>query len=139
MAGGVDNCLAFYGLYTLVRDLRGNKPVSTAQAITNAKRIIGLERTFGIFHEVNIQHWFLSRRGWLHQDVGRLLHGTIHFAAAIGVLLLLFFFFPKDYRLWRNTLAFTTGLALIGFYFFPLMPPRLLPAHYHFVDTHKTI
>ena len=27
---------------------------------------------------------------------------------------------------WRNTLAFTTGLALLGFSLFPLMPPRLL-------------
>ena len=33
-----------------------------------------------------------------------------------------------DYPLWRNTLAVATGLALIGFALFPLMPPRLLPA-----------
>jgi membrane-associated phospholipid phosphatase len=128
---------AFYALYTLIRDLRGTKPVSTAQAFTNAKRIMGLERTFGIFHEVALQRWFLSDR-WLIKACDD-FYGTIHFAAAIGVLLLLFFCFPKDYRLWRNTLAFTTGLALIGFYFFPLMPPRLLPAHYHFVDTLKSI
>jgi membrane-associated phospholipid phosphatase len=54
-------------------------------------------------------------------------------------LILLFFRFPSHYRLWRNTLAFTTGLALIGFYFFPLLPPRLLPPQYHFVDTLRTI
>ena len=33
----------------------------------------------------------------------------------------------NDYPLWRNTLAVATALALIGFAFFPLMPPRLLP------------
>ncbi len=43
--------------------------------------------------------------------------------------------FPKRYPLWRNTLAFTTGFALIGFATFPLMPPRLLPVSYGFVDT----
>jgi membrane-associated phospholipid phosphatase len=59
--------------------------------------------------------------------------------AAGAVLLLLFFRFPERYRLWRNTLAITTGLALIGFSFFPLLPPRLLPAGYGFVDTLKVI
>jgi hypothetical protein len=43
------------------------------------------------------------------------------------------------YPLWRNTLAFTTGLALVGFAFYPLMPPRLLPAGYGFVDTLKDL
>ena len=33
---------------------------------------------------------------------------------------------PQRYRLWRNTLAFTTMLALIGFASFSLMPPRLM-------------
>jgi hypothetical protein len=46
---------------------------------------------------------------------------------------------PERYPLWRNTLAFTTALALIGFAFYPLVPPRLLPDNYHFVDTLKTI
>ena len=30
------------------------------------------------------------------------------------------------YRLWRNALVATTALGLIGFYLFPLAPPRLL-------------
>src|SRR5439155_932089 len=43
-----------------------------------------------------------------------------------------------DYPRWRNTLGIATALALIGFAFFPLLPPRLLPdfgSHYDFVDT----
>ena len=46
---------------------------------------------------------------------------------------------PERYRLWRNTLALATGLALIGFSFFPVLPPRLLPAGYHFVDTLRVV
>jgi membrane-associated phospholipid phosphatase len=128
---------AFYGLYSLVRDLRGDKPVSIAQALTNAHRVIRFERWFGIFHEQTVQHWFLHDTGLLKfcDD----FYGTAHFIAAIGILILLFFRFPEHYRLWRNTLAFTTGLALIGFYFFPLMPPRLLPAGYQFVDTLRVV
>jgi hypothetical protein len=128
---------AFYGLYTLVRDLRGDKPVSAAQAFTNAKRLIHLERWVGLFHEANVQHFFLHDR-WLIEACDD-YYGSIHFIAAIGILLLLFFFFPANYRLWRNTLALATGLALIGFYFFPLMPPRLLPPGYHFVDTLRVV
>ncbi len=123
----------FYGLYTMVRDVRGDRPVSVFQATTNAHRIITLERNLGVFHEATIQHWFLHYR-----ELIRLCddyYGTAHFVVVVAVLALLFFRFPERYRLWRNTLAITTGLALIGFSFFPVLPPRLLPAGYHFVDT----
>src|SRR5262249_28575310 len=43
--------------------------------------------------------------------------------------------YSDDYPLYRNTLGIATGLALIGFATYPLMPPRLLPASYGFVDT----
>ena len=127
----------FYGLYTLVRDIRGNKPVSVVQAFHNARRVIHLERWVGIFHEQGVQHFFLADR-WLIRLCDD-FYGTLHFIASIGVLVVLFFWFPARYRQWRNTLAIVTGLALIGFMFFPLMPPRLLPPGYHFVDTLKTI
>jgi hypothetical protein len=128
---------AFYGLYTLVRDIRGDRPVSKFQAFHNAKRVIGFEKVLGIFHEQQIQHWFLHDRSFMRfwDDY----YGTTHFVAAIAVLLLLFFFFPIHYRLWRNTLALTNVIALLGFFFFPLMPPRLLPQNYHFVDTLQSI
>ncbi len=127
----------FYVLYTVVRDVRGDKPVSILQATTNAHRIISFERTLGIFHEATIQHWVLSDR-WLVRLCDD-YYGTIHFVAVVGVLVLLFFRFPERYRLWRNTLAITTALALIGFSFFPVLPPRLLPPQYHFVDTLKVV
>ncbi len=129
--------IAFYGLYTLVRDLRGDKPVSVAQAFTNARRIIHVERWFGMFHEEGIQHHFLHIR-WLIRLCDD-YYGTAHFLLTIGVLVLIFLRFPSHYRRWRNVLALVTGLALVGFYFFPLMPPRLLPAHYGFIDTLKVI
>jgi hypothetical protein len=53
----------------------------------------------------------------------------------VTALILLFRRFPTRYARWRNTLAVTTALALIGFASYPLMPPRLLPPAYGFVDT----
>jgi PAP2 superfamily len=127
----------FYAGYTAVRDIRGSRPVSKVQAFTNADRLIDVERWFGIFQEQRIQHPFLSHRLFL--SFWDVFYGTAHFAVTAVALVWLFHRQPKRYPLWRNTLAVTTALALIGFAFFPLMPPRLLPAHYHFVDTLKTI
>jgi len=128
---------AFYGLYSLVRDLRGDRPVSAAQALTNAKRVISLERWVHAFHEAAIQQDFLSHR-WLIEACDD-YYGSLHFLAVIAVLVVLFLYFPDRYRFWRNALAISTGLALVGFSVFPVMPPRLLPASYHFVDTLKMV
>ncbi|HVF13827.1 MAG TPA: phosphatase PAP2 family protein, partial [Acidimicrobiales bacterium] len=67
-----------------------------------------------------------------------LFYGTFHFGVTIFALVFLFRRFPARYRRWRNTLAATTALALIGFATYPLMPPRLLPASYGYVDTLRT-
>ena len=39
---------------------------------------------------------------------------------------LLFWKRPGVFPVWRNSLAIMTGLAIVGFALFPLMPPRLL-------------
>lgn len=129
--------LAFYAAYTVVRDLRGNRPVSRLQAFTNAKRVIGVERWLGAFQERRIQAWFLPS----HLVVRALddFYGTAHFVITLVVLVYLFRRQPGRYPLWRNTLAVTTGVALLGFAFFPLMPPRLLPSYYHIVDTLRAV
>src|SRR5207249_11224156 len=41
--------------------------------------------------------------------------------------------FPERYRLWRNTAGAMLLLALIGFWLYPVLPPRLL-AHFGFFD-----
>jgi hypothetical protein len=47
----------------------------------------------------------------------------------------LFRHFPERYQRWRNALAGTTAIALVGFALYPLLPPRLLPPSWGFVDT----
>ena len=67
-----------------------------------------------------------------------------NFIVTAGVMIYLYRRWTDDYPRWRNTLGIATGLALIGFAFFPLLPPRLLDSysqvhhlgiHYGFVDT----
>jgi hypothetical protein len=129
--------LAFYAAYTVVRDVHGDKPVSRVHAFTNAQRVIGWERFFGSFQEQRIQSWFLHSH--LIVKLFDDYYGSAHFIVTFAALVYLFRRQPQRYPLWRNTLAIGTGLALLGFAFFPLLPPRLLPASYHFVDTLRVI
>ncbi len=124
---------AFYGVYSFIRNTQGSAVVSAEHAFSNAREVIRAERALGLYFEEAVQEAFLDTR-WFIQ-FWNLFYGTFHFVVTIAALVLLFRRFPARYPRWRNTLAATTGLALIGFATYPLMPPRLLPEPYGFVDT----
>ena len=127
--------LAFYGVYSFIRNQFGSAAVSPETAFEHAKDVIAIERALGTYHEETIQDWFLDHR-WFIQ-FWNLFYGTFHFVVTTFCIVWLFRRFPERYVKWRTTLAATTALALIGFATFPLMPPRLLPDTYGFVDTLK--
>jgi hypothetical protein len=129
--------LGFYTVYTLVRNTQGSAAVSAAKAFANARRVIDWEQALGIYHEEPVQQAFLDARWFI--SFWNVFYGTAHFVVTIGALVLMFRTMAHRYPLWRNTLAFTTALALIGFATFPLMPPRLLPPGYGYVDTLRVI
>ena len=52
--------LAFYGVYTAVRNTQGSATVSLAHARRNAFHLIHVERILGLFHEQAIQKPFLT-------------------------------------------------------------------------------
>jgi hypothetical protein len=124
---------AFYGVYSLVRNTQGSAAVSAGEALANAVKLIRLEEFLGMYHERALQQAFLGNRAFI--EFWNLFYGSFHFVVTVFALVLLFRRFPGRYRRWRNALAITTGLALIGFALYPLMPPRLLPTPYGFVDT----
>jgi len=133
----------FYGIYTAIRDTQGsagggaNAPSATA--FRHAKQVISIERHLLLFHEHQIQHYFVTHLSSLTTDFFRfwdIWYGGAHFVVTAAVVIWLFLRQPTRYRFWRNTLAVMTSLALIGFAAYPLMPPRLLPYDaYGFVDT----
>ena len=124
--------LVFYAVYSFIRNT-GTGEDSVGAAFDHAKDVIRLERLVGLYHEETIQELFLSQRWFIR--AWNIFYGSFHFIVTAGALVWCFRKRPDRYPLWRNTLAATTGLALIGFAFFPLMPPRLLPASYGYVDT----
>ena len=124
---------AFYVIYSLIRNGQGSAAVSEGHALRNALRVVRLEEALGIYHERAVQAAFLG--WWAFVELWNFFYASAHFVVTVWALVFLFRRFPDRYRRWRNVLAATTALALVGFAAFPLMPPRLLPPQYGFVDT----
>jgi hypothetical protein len=118
--------LAFYIVYSAIRNQFGSALGESVknESFRNAERLIDLERAMGLYFEEWLHNAFL---GWDWFIVfWNVFYGTFHFVVTIGAMVLLFVRYPRRYTFMRSTLAATTGVALIGFAFFPLMPPRLL-------------
>lgn len=116
-----------YQLYSLIRN---GVPTREAAAFTNAGVVEGFERAVGLGVERSINaavagvHWIsLAADYW---------YATMHFVVTLGVLAWLWRSHPLRYRSARSVLMVTNLLALIGFWAFPLAPPRMLPGY---VDT----
>jgi hypothetical protein len=119
----------FYGVYSYTRNLFGSALVDSGQApkhaFDNAMRVIDMEKFLGIFHEATIQSWFLGSAAFIR--FWNIYYGTFHFVVTIFAFFWLYWRSPPErFTQWRNVLGFTTGLAIVGFSLFPLMPPRLL-------------
>jgi hypothetical protein len=118
----------FYMVYSWTRNQFGSNKIAADgipdQAFTNAVRVIRFETALNLFHEQTIQAWFLPYK-WFIQ-FWNTYYGTMHFAVTLAVFILLFVKRRDVFPQWRNTLAVMTALAILGFAFFPLMPPRLL-------------
>ena len=122
--------VAFYMIYSAIRNANEG---GAGEAYENARELIGWQKSLGINHEEVLQDWALHFRPLI--IAMNYFYGSLHFVVTGGVGIFLFRRWSDDYPRWRNTLAISTGLALIGFITWPLMPPRLLPESYGFVDT----
>ncbi len=89
--------------------------------------------TLGIDWERAIQRTFLHLDWFI--AFWNVFYGTVHFVVPVVALVWLYRKAPARYSRWRTTLVFMFAIALVSFWAYPLMPPRLMPAHYGFVDT----
>jgi PAP2 superfamily len=102
-------------------------------ALRNAKQIVAAEQFLGLYHERAVQQAFLSADWFI--AFWNIYYGTIHFVVPVIALVVLYRKFPTRYVRWRNTFVFMLAISVIAFWLYPLMPPRLMPARYGFVDT----
>jgi hypothetical protein len=114
----------FYFAYSAVRNGFGSGAVDPEIALRNAHSLVEMERSIGLFFEPSLQTQFIDHR-WFIWTMN-VFYGTFHFIVTPAVLAWMFVRHPARYRVWRNALAFTTAIAIVGFSLFPVMPPRLL-------------
>lgn len=124
-----------YWTYSLIRNA---VPAQRTTALRNADWIWDAEQSLGLAIERSVNHGIDSVT-WLIVGMNY-YYATLHFVVTIGVLVWLYRWHPGRYAAIRLVLFATTAVALVGFYFFPLAPPRLMP-DMDFIDTvlvHRT-
>lgn len=118
-----------YWLYSLVRNA---VPEQRTTALRHADDVWSFEHHLGLAVEHAVNHGVNSVT-WLIVGMNY-YYATLHFIITIGVLVWLYRSHPGRYGAARLVLFVTTALALVGFYFYPLAPPRLMTGG-GFIDT----
>ncbi|MFI1827063.1 bifunctional glycosyltransferase 87/phosphatase PAP2 family protein [Streptomyces sp. NPDC020412] len=111
--------------YSIYSKIRLAATASTADAEAHGRQISAMEQAIGIDVEHAINQ-AAAKSEWL-TDFLAFYYTSFHFPVPLTILAVLYIWRPTDYRWARASLAFATLLALIGFWLYPLAPPRLMP------------
>jgi len=103
-----------------------------AVAFVHARDVVSVEKTVGIFTELDVQHWALARPWVL--DVANITYFHAHFAVTTCFMFWLYLRRNHHYYFVRNIVFSAMALALIGYVLFPTAPPRML-TDLGFIDT----
>ncbi|MEH0511679.1 bifunctional glycosyltransferase 87/phosphatase PAP2 family protein [Streptomyces sp. B21-106] len=116
-----------YAAYQQVRlaATGGTNSGGRARAETHAQQILDIERFLHLDVERTVNHWVTGVDRL--RDFFDFYYTSFHFAVPLTVLAVLYVRRPADYRWARASLSFATLLALVGFWLYPLAPPRLMP------------
>ena len=112
--------------------VRGSVVDRTGDALANARWIIEMQSSIGIFIEPEINRWALESEVLVR--LFNFVYFWLDFPLVISVGLLLFWRSRNHYTLLRDSLLISGGLALVLYWSFPVAPPRFLP-EWGFVDT----
>ncbi|WP_326743169.1 bifunctional glycosyltransferase 87/phosphatase PAP2 family protein [Streptomyces sp. NBC_01768] len=119
-------------VYSAYAHVRLAATASRATAERHGRQIHSIEQWL----HIDIEHW----ANHAVVNVGRLrgffdhYYTTFHFIVPLTILGVLYVRRPADYRWARSTIGFATLFALLGFWLYPLAPPRLMPG-LGFIDT----
>ncbi|MGK5500868.1 bifunctional glycosyltransferase 87/phosphatase PAP2 family protein [Streptomyces sp. URMC 125] len=118
-----------YWLYSLVRGLA---PDGRQTAEAHGRQILEIEGALGLDVEHRLNH-AVADAARLESFMNSYYAG-LHFLVPIALLAWLYARRPLAYRWARTSLSFTTLLGLVGFWLYPLAPPRLMPG-LGYIDT----
>lgn len=126
--------LLSYWVYSLVRNA---VPTHEKPAFEHARSVLDLEKSLHIDIELTFNKVFDSAHwgGWHWlANTADYYYAVMHFIIVISVLVWVYVKHPMNYRSTRTALYAANGLAALGFWFYPLAPPRLMTSP-HFIDT----
>ncbi|MEU4659028.1 bifunctional glycosyltransferase 87/phosphatase PAP2 family protein [Streptomyces sp. NPDC023723] len=117
-----------YAAYSQVRLAATGGTISGGRvnAEEHGHQIHDIERFLHIDIEHAVNH-AVVKVDWL-RGFFDFYYTSFHFIVPLTVLGVLYWRRPVDYRWARASLGFATLLALVGFWLYPLAPPRLMPA-----------
>ncbi|MFJ8631063.1 phosphatase PAP2 family protein [Streptomyces sp. NPDC093568] len=110
----------------------GSNSAGRGTAEEHGEEIHSVERVLNI----DIERWAnhaVVRLDWL-RGFFDFYYESFHFGVPLAILAVLYWRRPADYRWARTAIGFATVLALLGFWLYPLAPPRLMPG-LGFIDT----
>jgi hypothetical protein len=124
-----------YSAYQQVRLAATGGTISGGRATAEAHghQIHSIERFLHIDIERAVNHGVVAHAPWL-KDFFNFYYTTFHFIVPLAVLGFMYVRRPAEYRWGRAALGFATLIALVGFWAYPLAPPRLMP-DLGFIDT----
>ncbi|QHY95270.1 Polyprenol-phosphate-mannose-dependent alpha-(1-2)-phosphatidylinositol mannoside mannosyltransferase [Streptomyces sp. S4.7] len=118
--------------YSVYSHIRAAATGGREAAESHAHQVIAIEEALGI----DIEHWVnhaVVKASWA-EGFFDFYYTSFHFVVPLAILAVLYVRRPADYRWARASLAFATLLALLGFWLYPLAPPRLMPG-LDYIDT----
>jgi hypothetical protein len=119
----------FYTAYTLTRIVLVQG--GTGPAFAHADEILRIERYLGLDVELHLNQTLLAVP-WMARTAN-VFYATMHFIVTLGVVIWVYRYRPQHYRWLRTSIMTATAVALIGFWLYPLAPPRFLHSE-GFVD-----
>lgn len=112
--------------------IRASAPDERSVAESHGRQILAAERFLHLDVEHAFNH-FVAGAGRLTGAMNY-YYGTFHFLVPVLLLGYLYVRRPGTYRWARTALSLATLMALVGFWAYPLAPPRLMPG-LGYVDT----
>jgi membrane-associated phospholipid phosphatase len=124
--------LLFAGAYYLYRLVRGFVDGQAGLAFENARTLVHIERSLGLFFEPGLQAWAKGEE-WL-LTFANWMYVNSHFLVTTTFLVWLYIARNHAFYFVRNMFMVAMGFALVGYLAYPTAPPRFLP-EWGFTDT----
>jgi uncharacterized membrane protein YbhN (UPF0104 family) len=124
--GDLGRQLAIFAALDMAYELSRTLAVGDrSTALRHAHSIVNTERSLGLFHELDVQHWAMNAPS-IVMSVANWTYFNCQFTLTFGFVLWVYLRRNEYYTRLRNLIATINVVGLAGYIFFPAAPPRML-------------